>query len=107
MIDDIQQRRKTSVVVEPPFVLRAHKQAALADEEGGQILRFVDAVGATVGLEAVNPDLFGLVQIPARLGPERLDVAVIAARSADKERVAAPGRLRIEIFSRLRLRRGD
>ena len=56
------------------------------------VTMLVDRARPPVRLEAVNSDLFGLVQIPPRLGPERLHVAVIATRLADEERLSTPGR---------------
>ena len=46
-------------------------------------------VGRAVRLEAVDTDLGGCVQVPPRIGPEPLDVTVVAFRFAAEQSVSA------------------
>src|SRR5262249_27565216 len=77
-VHDVEQRGEPTVMIEAPLVFRTHEQAALADENAGQVHRPVAVVRRAVGLEAVDPELVGLVDVPARLGPQRLVMAAIA-----------------------------
>ena len=73
------------------------EEAVLAHEDAGQVHRLVRVIRRTIGLEAVDADLRRLVEIPSGLGPQRLDVAVVALRLAAEELVAALGRRLVEI----------
>src|SRR5262249_14203261 len=60
---------------EPPVV---EESTLLASEEPAERRRTVAALGRAIRLEGIDPDLLGSVQVPARLGEERLDVAASA-----------------------------
>ena len=87
MVDDGVHIRKSSIVVEAAFQVsgeRANGRGAIAH------------IRAAVGLEAVNANIGCRVQIPSRLGPERLDVTVIASGFTAEEFVATGGRRFVE-----------
>jgi hypothetical protein len=56
----------------------------------------VAQVRGAIGLEAVDADLGRRVQVPARLGPERFHVAVVALGLSAEQRVFARRRCRVE-----------
>src|SRR6266566_1274201 len=97
MLNDVPQGREAPVVVKPALVRLLHEQAALADEDAGQVHGLVGFIRCPVGLKAVDPDLLGFVHIPTRLGPERLHVAIVAGGFATKEGVATRGCLYVEV----------
>jgi len=53
-------------------------------------------VRSAIGLEAVDANFVRSVQIPARVAPERLHMAVVALRLPAEELVATSGSRRIE-----------
>src|SRR5690242_17689029 len=95
VIDDVVQRGEAAVVIKAAFEMC---------EEIPNRRSAVASVGCAVGLEVVNANFRGGMQIPAGIGPERLDVAVVALGLATEQSVAAGGRRGIEAAGR-RLRR--
>src|SRR2546425_580289 len=61
VIDNVQQCSKPAVVIKPALVGRIHEQTLFADEETVQVHRLVNVVWPSVGLEAVDANLFRLV----------------------------------------------
>src|SRR5437899_9348821 len=82
MVDYGIQIREASVVIEAACEVRRK------GPYGGSAIAHVRS---TVGLEAVNANVRGSVQIPSRLGPERFCVTVVTASLATKQFVAASG----------------
>src|SRR5579884_3143595 len=65
-------------------------------------------IRSAIGLEAVDANFGGSVQIPTRVAPERLHVAVVALGFAAKQLVATGGSGRIETAGgRIRRRKGE
>src|SRR5207247_10684178 len=62
----IEQCGKPAVVIKPALVGRTHEQTLFADEETVQVHRLVNVVWPSVGLEAVDANLFRLVPIHTR-----------------------------------------
>src|SRR5262245_34445777 len=94
-------------MIEAALVLGPHEEAILTHEDAGEIHRLIRAIRRAIGLEAVDAYLLWLVQVPAWLGPQRLDVAVVALRFATEELIAALRCRDIKIAARARAGRGD
>jgi hypothetical protein len=69
VIDDIAERRESSVVKVAALVRRLHEETVFAHEEPGEVHRLVRMIRRAIGLEAVDADLGWLVQIPAGVRP--------------------------------------
>src|SRR5262249_23466015 len=82
------------------------KTSLLMREQPSQRWSAISPVRSAVGLESVNTDVFRRTHVPARLGPDRLDMAIIALGLAAKEAVSALGREVIETVVR-GIRRGE
>src|SRR5919201_6876301 len=87
-------------MIEPSFVGWIHKTPLFTDEDSGEVHRFVDTIRGPIGFEAIDSNLRGLMQIPARFSPEVPNVAGATSCLAIKERMSACGSIRIEINSR-------
>src|SRR5512133_1034983 len=103
VVDDISQRGEAAIVVETSLVGRVHEQPALTYKDASQVHRLVDIIGCPVGLEGINANIRSRVQVPARLSPERLDMAGDALRFAAEELIAAGSSVGVEIDTWLRL----
>src|SRR5213082_1754188 len=76
VIDDFVQRGEAAVVIKTAFEMReevANRRSAIA------------LIQRAVGLKIVDADFRGSMQIPAGIGPEWLDVAIVALRFATEE----------------------
>jgi hypothetical protein len=87
VVDDLTQGAKSSVVVETTLGMRPQTL---------ERRRPVSSLRRAVGLEAVDPDLLGRVQVPARLGLERRHVTTGATCLAVEQFLAARRRVGIE-----------
>src|SRR5215216_2192954 len=87
MADHLQQGGKPAVMVEAPLLMGPQ-----AVQRG----RPVPFIRRAIGLEIVDADLVGRMQIPARLGPDGLDVAGGAPRLAAEEDIPTGRRFWIE-----------
>src|ERR1051325_6575402 len=94
-------------MIETTLVCRVHEQTILTHENAGQVHRLVNVVRRSIGLETVDADLRGRVQVPSRFGPQWLDVTGIAVCFATEEFVSARRCGRIKINSRFRRRCGN
>src|SRR6478609_6189129 len=97
MVDDVAERCKPAVVVEPAFLMCP---------KTCQRSRPITVCRRAVGLEAVDADLFGLVDRITRLGEARWDVTAGALRLPDEQCLASFRGGRVE-RTRRRRRRGD
>ena len=69
MIDNVEQRGESAVVIGAALDVRPHASMGR---------RSIPMVGRTIGLVAVDADLGRRMHVPTRVGPKRLDVAGIA-----------------------------
>src|ERR1041385_8904115 len=79
MVDNLVQGRESTVVIEA---------ALQVSEEHADGRRAVPQIRRSIRLKAVDADFGRHMQIPAGIGPERLDVAVIALGLAAEELVS-------------------
>src|ERR1051326_5405020 len=80
VIHHIQQRREAPVVIVPTLIRRTHKPTVLTNEDAGQVHRLVNIIRSAISLETIDANFRRRVQVPARLGPQWLNVAGIAIR---------------------------
>src|SRR5215475_1078970 len=104
MIHDIKKRCKTAIMIKPSLILRTHEETALTDENGGQVLCFIDVVRRAVGLEAIDANLVGFVQIPAGLRPQRFHMTLDTMRLPTKKLVPSRGSCFVKVHCRGRRR---
>src|SRR5262249_15562798 len=89
VIDDRIQIGETSVVIEAAFKVRRKR----TDRR-----RAIAHIGSAIGLEAVGTDVAGLMKIPSRLSPKRLDVTAVASRLATEQLVSTRSRSLVERY---------
>src|SRR5512147_80016 len=87
MVDNVAQSLEAPIMVEASLVCRIHEQPFFTNEDACQVHRLVYIVGSPVRLEAVNANICGWMQIPSRLGPQRLHMAIAAFRFAVEQLV--------------------
>lgn len=80
VLDDVDQSGEPAVVIEPSLLVR---------EESAQRRGPVHFSRRAIGLKIVDADVSALVQIHARLRPERLRMTAVALRFPAEELVAA------------------
>src|SRR5215813_13998368 len=102
MIYDIHERWESSIMVKTALICRIHEQAAFTHEYSSQVHCLVAVVGCSVRLECIDANLFRLVQIPARLSPERLYVAIVAVGFSAEQSIPSLRRRVIKIYTGLR-----
>src|SRR5712692_5331657 len=78
MVDNVTQCREPPVVIEPALGVR--KQ--LTNGRGS-----ITVIGCAIGLKAVNANFRGHVEVPAWIGPERFDVAIITLGLTTKQHI--------------------
>src|SRR5687768_3541907 len=83
VIDHVEQSRKASVMVKAALV------NLLGVEQRAQWGRYVHSRRAAIGLEAVDTNIFGLVQVVPGLGENRRHVAGSAFRLTVEESLSA------------------
>src|SRR2546426_696173 len=99
VINYVQQRRKTSVMIIVSLIRRVHEQAVFTNEETVQVHCLINIVGRAVSLEAVNTNVVWFMQVPSRLCPERFHMTVVASSFAAEEFISTRRCCRIEVFA--------
>src|SRR5262249_22663661 len=75
MIDHVDNRFETAVVVETALIGRTHKQTTFLDKQTRHVLSLVGMVRRAIGFDAVDSDLSMVVKVPTEYRPQRLHVA--------------------------------
>lgn len=91
MLHHILQRCKAAIVIEAAF-----RVCPEARQRRGP----VSMVRGTIGLERIDTDFFGRVEVPPRFRPQRLDMAGATLGLAAEERIATCGSRRIKTACR-------
>src|SRR5215211_4351454 len=76
-------------MIVPALIGWTHEDCVFTYKDAGQIHCLVDAIGRAIRLETVDADFGRRVQVPTRLRPKWLDVAVVAFRFSTEELVSS------------------